>query len=126
MLSSAFGRIGVRSAWRKAGTGTPAQASRTSGNTNFTANTMACNRALIRRTLPAVDFLLNWELPDELITRYKETLVPESSSLWPITMTASTLDSKHQPWNAAAIGPHRDVIGTCWLARRGSRGYGSV
>ena len=30
-------------------------------------------------------------------------------------------DSKHQPWNAAALGPHRDVIGT-WAAAARKQG----
>jgi alpha-L-fucosidase len=58
--------------------------------------------------------LLNWE-PDELITRYKKAGARIFIALANHHDSFDTWDSKHQPWNAAAIGPHRDVIGA-WAA----------
>lgn len=58
--------------------------------------------------------LLNWE-PDDLIQRYKKAGAKLFLALANHHDGFDTWGSKHQPWNAAAIGPHRDVIGT-WAA----------
>ena len=58
--------------------------------------------------------LLNWE-PDELITRYKKAGARIFISLANHHDGFDAWDSKHQPWNSAALGPHRDVVGT-WAA----------
>lgn len=58
--------------------------------------------------------LLNWE-PDELITRYKKAGAKIFIALANHHDGFDAWNSKHQPWNSAAIGPHRDVIGT-WAA----------
>jgi alpha-L-fucosidase len=54
--------------------------------------------------------LLNWE-PDELIQRYKKAGAKLFIALANHHDGFDTWDSKHQPWNAASIGPHRDVVG---------------
>ena len=54
--------------------------------------------------------LLNWE-PDELIARYKRAGARIFVALANHHDGFDAWDSKHHPWNAAAIGPHRDVIG---------------
>jgi alpha-L-fucosidase len=64
--------------------------------------------------------LLNWD-PEGLIERYKR-----AGARWFMALANhhdgfDTWDSKHQPWNAKAIGPHRDVIGG-WAAA--ARRYG--
>ncbi|MBV9085436.1 MAG: alpha-L-fucosidase [Acidobacteriaceae bacterium] len=64
--------------------------------------------------------LLNWE-PDELITRYKNAGAKIFVALANHHDNFDSWDSKHQPWNAAAIGPHRDVIGT-WAAAARKQG----
>ena len=64
--------------------------------------------------------LLNWE-PDELITRYKNAGAKIFVALANHHDGFDAWDSKHQPWNAAAIGPHRDVIGT-WAAAARKQG----
>ncbi|MGC2399508.1 MAG: alpha-L-fucosidase [Acidobacteriaceae bacterium] len=58
--------------------------------------------------------LLNWDA-DELITRYKKAGAKIFISLANHHDSFDTWDSKHQPWNSGAHGPHRDVIGT-WAA----------
>ena len=58
--------------------------------------------------------LLNW-YPDELIARYKKAGARIFVALANHHDSFDAWDSKHQPWNAAAIGPHRDVIGD-WAA----------
>lgn len=58
--------------------------------------------------------LLNWE-PDELIARYKKAGARIFISLANHHDGFDAWDSKHQPWNAAALGPHRDVVGN-WAA----------
>jgi alpha-L-fucosidase len=58
--------------------------------------------------------LLNWS-PDELIARYKKAGARIFIALANHHDGFDTWTSKYQPWNAAAIGPHRDVIGT-WAA----------
>ena len=61
--------------------------------------------------------LLNWE-PDELIARYKKAGARIFIALANHHDSFDTWDSKHQPWNAAAMGPHRDVSGN--LGHRGA------
>ena len=61
--------------------------------------------------------LLNWE-PDALIARYKKAGAKFFVALANHHDSFDTWDSKHQPWNAANIGPHRDVIGTWATAAR--------
>ena len=64
--------------------------------------------------------LLNWE-PDELITRYKNAGAKIFVALANHHDSFDAWDSKHQPWNATAVGPHRDVIGT-WAAAARKQG----
>jgi len=64
--------------------------------------------------------LLNWE-PDELIARYKKAGARFFIALANHHDGFDTWDSKHQPWNAAAIGPHRDVVGA-WAAAARKQG----
>ena len=64
--------------------------------------------------------LLNWE-PDELIARYKKAGARIFVALANHHDGFNTWNSKHQPWNAAAMGPHRDVIGT-WAAAARKQG----
>ena len=64
--------------------------------------------------------LLNWE-PDELITRYKNAGARLFVALANHHDSFDAWDSKHQPWNAAAVGPRRDVIGT-WAASARKQG----
>lgn len=64
--------------------------------------------------------LLNWE-PEELIARYKKAGAKIFIALANHHDGFDAWDSKHQPWNAAAIGPHRDVIGA-WAAAARSQG----
>ena len=61
--------------------------------------------------------LLNWE-PDELIERYKKAGAKLFITLANHHDGFDTWDSKHQPWNAASIGPHRDVVGAWATAAR--------
>ena len=64
--------------------------------------------------------LLNWE-PDELIARYKKAGARIFVALANHHDNFDAWNSKHQPWNAAAIGPHRDVVGT-WAAAARKQG----
>ena len=61
--------------------------------------------------------LLNWE-PDELISRYKNAGARIFIALANHHDGFDAWDSKHHPWNAAAVGPHRDVIGAWAVAAR--------
>ena len=61
--------------------------------------------------------LLNWD-PDALIERYKKAGARFFIALANHHDGFDTWASKHQPWNAAAIGPHRDVVGTWAKAAR--------
>ncbi len=54
--------------------------------------------------------LLNWE-PDELIQRYKNAGAKFFLALANHHDNFDAWDSKHNPWNAINIGPHRDVVG---------------
>jgi len=58
--------------------------------------------------------LLDWA-PDDLIARYKKAGARIFIALANHHDGFDTWNSKHQPWNSTAIGPHRDVIGT-WAA----------
>ncbi len=53
--------------------------------------------------------LLNWQ-PDELMQRYKKAGARFFLALANHHDNFDAWDSKHNPWNAAAIGPHRNVI----------------
>ena len=64
--------------------------------------------------------LLNWE-PDALIARYKKAGAKFFIALANHHDGFDAWDSKHQPWNAATIGPHRDVVGT-WAAAARKQG----
>ncbi|HEY6375882.1 MAG TPA: alpha-L-fucosidase [Edaphobacter sp.] len=64
--------------------------------------------------------LLNWE-PDELIARYKKAGARIFVALANHHDNFDAWNSKHQPWNASAIGPHRDVVGT-WAAAARKQG----
>jgi alpha-L-fucosidase len=64
--------------------------------------------------------LLNWE-PEELIERYKNAGAKLFIALANHHDGFDTWDSRHQPWNAVALGPHRDVVGT-WAAAARKQG----
>jgi alpha-L-fucosidase len=64
--------------------------------------------------------LLNWE-PDDLIARYKKAGARIFVALANHHDGFDAWDSKHHPWNSAAIGPHRDVVGT-WAAAARKQG----
>ena len=64
--------------------------------------------------------LLNWD-PDALIERYKKAGARLFLALANHHDGFDAWDSKHQPWNAGAMGPHRDVIGT-WAAAARKQG----
>jgi alpha-L-fucosidase len=64
--------------------------------------------------------LLNWE-PDELIARYKRAGARIFVALANHHDGFDAWDSKHQSWNSAAMGPHRDVVGT-WAAAARKQG----
>jgi alpha-L-fucosidase len=58
--------------------------------------------------------LLNWQ-PEELIQRYKKAGAKLFIALANHHDGFDAWNSKHQPWNASNMGPHRDVVGT-WAA----------
>ena len=64
--------------------------------------------------------LLNWE-PDALIERYKKAGARFFLTVANHHDGFDTWDSKHQPWNAASFGPHRDVVGA-WAAAARKQG----
>jgi alpha-L-fucosidase len=64
--------------------------------------------------------LLNWD-PDALIERYKKAGARLFISLANHHDGFDAWNSKHQPWNSAAIGPHRDVVGA-WAAAARKQG----
>ena len=64
--------------------------------------------------------LLNWE-PDELMDRYKRAGARFFFSLANHHDGFDCWASKHQPWNAQSMGPHRDVVGT-WARAARDRG----
>jgi alpha-L-fucosidase len=61
--------------------------------------------------------LLNWE-PDALIARYKKAGARIFVALANHHDSFDAWNSKHHPWNATNIGPHRDVIGGWATAAR--------
>ncbi len=61
--------------------------------------------------------LLNWD-PEALIERYKKAGAKFFVALANHHDGFDAWDSKHQPWNAAKMGPHRDVIGEWARAAR--------
>lgn len=61
--------------------------------------------------------LLNWE-PDALIARYKKAGAQFFIALANHHDSFDTWNSKHQPWNAGRMGPHRDVVGGWATAAR--------
>ena len=61
--------------------------------------------------------LLNWE-PEELIARYKKAGAQFFVALANHHGNFDTWESKHNPWNAANMGPHRDVVGRWAKAAR--------
>jgi len=64
--------------------------------------------------------LLNWE-PDDLIARYKRAGARIFVALANHHDSFDAWDSKHQTWNSASFGPHRDVVGT-WAAAARKQG----
>ena len=64
--------------------------------------------------------LLNWE-PDDLIARYKRAGARIFVALANHHESFDAWDSKHQTWNSASFGPHRDVVGT-WAAAARKQG----
>ena len=54
--------------------------------------------------------LLNWE-PEALLDRYKKAGARFFFALANHHDGFDCWDSKHQPWNAVKMGPHRDVAG---------------
>ena len=64
--------------------------------------------------------LLNWE-PDALIERFKRAGARLFLTVANHHDGFDTWDSKHQPWNAASFGPHRDVVGA-WAAAARKQG----
>jgi alpha-L-fucosidase len=58
--------------------------------------------------------LLNWD-PEGLIDRYKKAGAKLFLALANHHDSFDAWDSKHQPWNAMNMGPHRDVLGV-WAA----------
>lgn len=64
--------------------------------------------------------LLNWD-PDALIERYRKAGAKFFIALANHHDSFDTWTSKHQPWNASVIGPHKDVVGT-WAKAARARG----
>ena len=64
--------------------------------------------------------LLNWE-PEALIERYKKAGARFFFALANHHDGFDCWDSKHQPWNAKSMGPHRDVAGE-WAKAARDRG----
>ncbi|HEX8938302.1 MAG TPA: alpha-L-fucosidase [Sphingomicrobium sp.] len=61
--------------------------------------------------------LLNWE-PEQLMDVYSRAGARLFLALANHHDGFDTWDSKHHPWNAPSVGPHRDVIGTWAKAAR--------
>jgi len=61
--------------------------------------------------------LLNWD-PDELISRFKKAGARLFLTVANHHDGFDTWNSKHQPWNATVMGPHRDFLGTWAEAAR--------
>lgn len=64
--------------------------------------------------------LLNWQ-PDELMERYKRAGARFFFALANHHDNMDAWSSKHNPWNAANVGPHRDVVGG-WAAAARKQG----
>lgn len=64
--------------------------------------------------------MLNWD-PEELIARYKKAGAKLFVALANHHDGFDAWGSKHHPWNATAIGPHRDVVGE-WAAAARAQG----
>jgi alpha-L-fucosidase len=64
--------------------------------------------------------LLNWE-PEDLMARYKKAGARLFVALANHHDGFDAWNSKHQPWNSANIGPHRDVVGG-WAAAARAQG----
>ncbi|HEY2466775.1 MAG TPA: alpha-L-fucosidase [Terracidiphilus sp.] len=64
--------------------------------------------------------LLNWD-PDSLMERYKSTGARFFTALASHHDGFDAWNSKHHPWNAIEIGPHRDVVGA-WAAAARKQG----
>jgi len=64
--------------------------------------------------------LLNWD-PEALMERYQKAGARFFIALANHHDGFDTWASKHQPWNASVIGPHKDVVGT-WAAAARKRG----
>ena len=64
--------------------------------------------------------MLNWE-PDALIERYKKAGAKLFITLANHHDGFDAWNSRHQPWNAQNLGPHRDVVGT-WAAAARKQG----
>ena len=67
--------------------------------------------------------LLNWD-PEDLMGLYQRAGARLFLALANHHDGFDIWNSKHQPWNAHNIGPHRDVIGT-WAGSPGSGACGS-
>jgi alpha-L-fucosidase len=61
--------------------------------------------------------LLNWD-PDQLISRFKKAGAKLFLTVANHHDGFDTWNSKHQPWNATAIGPHRNILGDWAIAAR--------
>jgi alpha-L-fucosidase len=61
--------------------------------------------------------LLNWD-PDQLISRFKKAGARLFLTVANHHDGFDTWNSKHQPWNATAIGPHRNILGDWATAAR--------
>jgi alpha-L-fucosidase len=64
--------------------------------------------------------LLNWE-PDQLMTRFKEAGAKFFLTVGNHHDGFDTWNSKHQPWNATVIGPHRNFMAD-WAAAARKQG----
>jgi alpha-L-fucosidase len=64
--------------------------------------------------------LLNWQ-PEELMARYKKAGAKLFIALANHHDGFDAWNSRHQPWNSVAIGPHRDVVGS-WAAAARAQG----
>src|SRR6185437_16952005 len=121
MQSSGSGLTGVPNAFLKRVTGTRAICTlRANGSTNITPSITVTPSRFGYKDLCAQWTLLNWE-PDELIARYKKAGARIFVALANHHDGFDAWNSKHQPWNSAAIGPHRDVVGT-WAAAARKQG----
>ena len=61
--------------------------------------------------------LLNWD-PDQMISRFKKAGAKLFLTVANHHDGFDTWNSKHQPWNATAIGPHRNILGDWAIAAR--------